>query len=169
MSSRRSSSDKYYKPMIKLHRDSQIYRAVGGKIRGNFRVQYLITCVTIVFIILSGVVSLFGSETVNDFIVSSVAGSEKYQYFPTNSTSAPSLTPGQKLDRTWSDDKCRKEFPLLYQQLEANEAYWREKGGIKKEMIDFNEKHSNSFWGHTRVSLIKVDLVADYLHYPPLH
>lgn len=158
MSSRRNSSDRYYKPMIKLHRDSHVYRAVGGKIRGTLKIQYCVTCITIVFIVLSGVVSLFGSDNVNDFLVSSVSDLGRYQYFRTNSTSASSLTPGQRLDRTWSDDKCRREFPLLYSQLEANEAYWREKGGIKKDMIDFNEKNSNDFWGHTRVRFSSVNL-----------
>lgn len=152
--SRRSSSISY-RPMVQMPHNSQVYRAIsggGGKLRDSHRIQYLITYIAVVFLIGSGVIALFGSESVNDFLVSSLSSHSMHGgRLLSASTSATALTPGQRLDRTWPEDRCRAEFPLLYPQLEENARYWRRKGGIKKDMIDFNQEHSNSGWGHTRV------------------
>ena len=69
-------------------------------------------------------------------------------------TSTRSLTWAERNDRTFSDERCRQEFPLLYPQLEEISHYWKERGGLNKSIIDRNEEHVKllSHVGYTRVS-----------------
>lgn len=65
--------------------------------------------------------------------------------------SLPALSESKRRDRTMNDEKCRKEFPLLYPQLDELMRYWQTRGGISKEMIDENEKGAAPHWGHARL------------------
>ena len=67
-------------------------------------------------------------------------------------TSAKALSWAQRNDRTWPDDKCRREFPLLYPQLEELVNYWQQRGGLNQSVVDNNEQQADTRWGHTRVS-----------------
>jgi hypothetical protein len=74
--------------------------------------------------------------------------------FMSAGSSMRALTWAERNDRTWSDAKCQKEFPLLYPQLEQVTQYWKERGGLNKSVIDMNEEHvkPNDGTGYVRVS-----------------
>lgn len=65
--------------------------------------------------------------------------------------SLPALAEQNRRDRTMNDERCRKEFPLLYPQLDELMRYWQTRGGISKKMIDENEKEAAPHWGHARL------------------
>lgn len=67
-------------------------------------------------------------------------------------TSAPPLSYAERNDLTWSDQKCRVEFPIFYPQLEELGKYWKDRGGLNKTIIDDLERDVTDYWGYSRVS-----------------
>jgi hypothetical protein len=110
--------------------------------------QDILVTASVAFIFLSLFLSILPRDAIARLIVHSESGTVP------PFTAARSLTRLERNDRTWSDVKCRQEFPLLYPQLEDVTQYWRNLGGLNKSDIDTNEEHirSNKFWGYTRVS-----------------
>lgn len=64
----------------------------------------------------------------------------------------PPLKPIERNDLTWNDEKCRKEFPAFYPQLEQNARAWRFKGGITKDQVQRAKDGNSQRWGYARVS-----------------
>ncbi|SPO26218.1 uncharacterized protein UTRI_02494 [Ustilago trichophora] len=61
------------------------------------------------------------------------------------------LSPERRRDRTMTESTCRSEFPLLFPQLEANVAAWKDKGGISYADLDQAARTSATNWGMARV------------------
>ncbi|SAM81765.1 uncharacterized protein UBRO_03095 [Ustilago bromivora] len=66
-------------------------------------------------------------------------------------TTPQDLTPAQRRDRTLSPTTCRREFPLLFPQLDANVAAWKAKGGISYTDLDEAARTCVDRWGMARV------------------
>lgn len=139
----------------------QLYNAAGPSFpqssksqnTSHQKLQQFIVFACALFIVTSSIISLFGSELVNDLIVKNIVKNARYQKLFAENTSKPALTYAQRQDMTWPDDKCRAEFPLLYPQLEETFLYWKKKGGITKQIIENNAKVHDRRWGHARVMI----------------
>lgn len=64
---------------------------------------------------------------------------------------AEGLSHARQVDKTMSDDVCRREFPLLYPQLEELRSWYERRGGLRRETIDALESSTDPRWGFVRV------------------
>lgn len=90
----------------------------------------------------------------SDYDIDSTTGDNSFATIPKSiqeKISYPAMSERDRRDRTMKDERCRKEFPLLYPQLDELMRYWQMQGGISKEMIDQNEKEAAPHWGHVRL------------------
>lgn len=116
--------------------------------------QRVMVAIVVIFIIVSALFSLLPGQSSVELITKPRYSNGINTQSMLVGTSQKSLTWAERNDRSWSDVRCRKEFPLLYPQLEELVQFWKERGGLSKDIVDKNEEHvkPNDFTGYTRVS-----------------
>lgn len=129
----------------------------GGRMRSFLKARdkptaltrVIVLCMTL-FIIISAISSLVRkSEESRTFSPDNAFSRlpEKVQ----QRLSMRALSFADQRDRTMDAQRCQREFPLLYPQLEDLEAYWKERGGVTRQLVDTNDKGAAEHWGHARV------------------